>query len=432
MSRLDVRFDKEIRQMRDAELASVMDIYVRYAFFLVYGMVVCIATNDGNIIGLCVTYILANATYCFALARTTFPVKGKWFGLLLALNATSTFTLITLSLYLISFEQVEIRLTGFVVIICYAFFNVSRNTSYSIAAVIHTIALVFFGLALLFVEVPRADSMMSQAILCLAVSVTTIYYLMAQWHTIKMHASVELANEREVHNQKVKAVGRLTGGVAHDFNNLLTVIKGNLELYSELEDPNEREHSIDEAYHAASRAADVVKQLLAFTRQTKLEPSEIILEDWCGSFENLTKRLLPEPIALQVGPIDPEAKVFADQGQLSSAILNLVLNSRDAIKDVGQIKLQISTIEGPVPTRSGLLQGQKYVRMSVTDNGHGISKENLSKITDPFFTTKAVGKGSGLGLSMAHGFAAQSGGALELNSEPSTGTRACLLLPAAT
>ena len=241
--------------------------------------------------------------------------------------------------------------------------------------------------------------------------------------------ALEQAREQLLQAQKMEAVGQLTGGVAHDFNNLLTAILSSLELLRKhLPDDPRTTKLIDNAMLGAERGATLTQRLLAFARRQPLK-SDVI--DVKHSVEGLAELLRPS-----LGPTTAIETHFeaglpgavTDTSQFETALLNLCVNARDAMPDGGVIGIsaRAETLDGDNTLD---LPPGTYVRVAVTDTGEGMDAETLARAAEPFFTTKGVGKGSGLGLSMVHGLAAQSGGKLTLASTPGVGTTAELWLP---
>ena len=233
-------------------------------------------------------------------------------------------------------------------------------------------------------------------------------------------------------SQKMQAVGQLAGGVAHDFNNLLTVIIGNCEfllMRHQAGDPSFKE--INEVHQNALRAAALVSQLLAFSRKQTMQPKILALGDVIGELAQMLRRLVGEGVALVVEREPDLWAVHADEAQLGNAIINLVVNARDAMPSGGTVTIR--TANQAVGTASALgtaiMPAGEYVRIDVADTGTGMSKEIQSKIFDPFFTTKPVGQGTGLGLATVYGIVKQSGGFITVDSELGRGTCFKIYLP---
>ena len=233
-------------------------------------------------------------------------------------------------------------------------------------------------------------------------------------------------------SQKMQAVGQLAGGVAHDFNNLLTVIIGNCEfllMRHQAGDPSFKE--INEVHQNALRAATLVGQLLAFSRKQTMQPKVLALGDVVGELAQMLRRLLREGIDLKLEREPGLWPVHADEAQLSNAIINLVVNARDAMPGGGVVEITTAneTVAQAAALGTAIMPAGDYVRIAVTDTGTGISKEHMGKIFDPFFTTKPVGQGTGLGLATVYGIVKQTGGFITVESEVGRGTAFKIFLP---
>lgn len=231
--------------------------------------------------------------------------------------------------------------------------------------------------------------------------------------------------EALLHSQKLKAVGQLTGGLAHDFNNLLAVIIGSLELVN-TDSPDAPR--IQRAQQAAERGALLTQRLLAFSRKQSLHPQAIELKTLLEELSELMRHSLPATLTLEIEAQSPAWPAWIDVSQLENAIINLVMNARDAMEGLTGT-LKIRTWNQRV-TRSGG-QRQDMVALEVIDHGCGMSQEVKDQVFEPFFTTKQTGSGCGLGLSMVYGFVRQSGGRVEIESAPGQGTTVRLQLPRA-
>lgn len=231
--------------------------------------------------------------------------------------------------------------------------------------------------------------------------------------------------EALVHSQKMKAVGQLTGGLAHDFNNLLAVIIGSLELIP----PGTPEAArINRALKAAGRGAQLTARLLAFSRKQSLNPRAVAMKPLLENVQELIRHSLPASITLETEAQQPAWAAWIDANQLENALINLVMNARDAMEGrEGVIKLR--TWNQRVTRGDG--RRQDMVALEVIDSGCGMSAEVKAQVFEPFFTTKPTGSGSGLGLSMVYGFVRQSGGRVEIESAPGQGTTVRLQLPRA-
>ncbi|MEO0326138.1 MAG: ATP-binding protein [Myxococcota bacterium] len=248
---------------------------------------------------------------------------------------------------------------------------------------------------------------------------------------VRARAALRL-REREsrellLHAQKMDALGQLTGGLAHDFNNLLSVVLSALETLGEVQEhlPEDQRAALDDAFQATRRGAALTRSLLGFARRAELDPVVLELEDVIAAMGPLLRRTLPANVALEVHAESGPARVRVDRVGLESALLNLVLNARDALPEGGRVELRLARHRELSPPE---LAPGDYVELCVEDDGEGMSPETLARVFEPFFTTK-VHHGSGMGLAMTHGFAQQSGGRCDVQSRPGKGTRVSLLFP---
>lgn len=243
------------------------------------------------------------------------------------------------------------------------------------------------------------------------------------------------AEEALRQSQKMEAVGQLTGGIAHDFNNMLTGIIGGINVAKRriasgrLDDID---RFMDASVDAANRAAALVTRLLAFSRRQTLDAKPLDVNKHLAGTRDLLRRTLPENVAIEIAADPKTGWIIADANQLESALLNLAINARDAMPEGGRLTITTTTRSiGEVEARSlpGLKPGE-FIAIGVSDTGSGMPPEIVARAFEPFFTTKPIGQGTGLGLSMIYGFAQQSGGQVEIDSQVGVGTTIKLLLPA--
>jgi signal transduction histidine kinase len=243
------------------------------------------------------------------------------------------------------------------------------------------------------------------------------------------------AADRELRQaQKMEAVGQLTGGVAHDLNNILTIIIGAMEILGDgVADRPELVAIAQMINEAAARGSDLIRSLLAFARRQPLRPRDVDVNGLVTEAAKLLRSTLGEHIEVQMKLAGDASHALIDPSQLTSAILNLALNARDAMPNGGRLMIETSNVvidDADVAVEGDVTPGN-YVMVAVTDSGHGIPADILANVFEPFFTTKDVDKGTGLGLSMVYGFVKQSKGHVKINSEEGHGTTIRIYVPQA-
>jgi len=243
--------------------------------------------------------------------------------------------------------------------------------------------------------------------------------------------ALQISEEQLRHSQKIEAVGRLAGGVAHDFNNLLTVILGYADLMiSRMADDDPGRGEAEEIRRSAQRAGSLTRQLLAFSRKHVHAPRVLDLARLIDELHPMLRRLIGEDITLNVKR-DPAALIVrADAALLEQVVVNLVINGRDAMPDGGRMSIELDALELAAPESAawGVRPGE-YVRLAVTDSGHGMDEETLARVFEPFFTTKERERGTGLGLSTVFGIVQQSSGGIRARSVLDQGSTFEFVLP---
>jgi len=255
-------------------------------------------------------------------------------------------------------------------------------------------------------------------------------WLIAEGHDL---TELKAAEARLREAQKIEALGQLTGGVAHDFNNLLMVVLGNLGLLRKRLPPDPRLlRLLDGAQQGAERGAALTSRMLAFARRQELRPAPVDLAKLVEGMGPLIERSAGPTVGIETRIPAGLPPALVDANQLELALLNLAVNARDAMPQGGRIEITAGLVEAPSRMAPPGLSPGRYLRLVIADSGQGMDAATLARATEPFFTTKGVGRGSGLGLSMVQGLAQQSGGGLRLDSRPGEGTTAAIWLPCAT
>ena len=244
---------------------------------------------------------------------------------------------------------------------------------------------------------------------------------------------IEAASAQIRHLQKMEVVGQLTGGIAHDFNNMLAIVMGSLDIASRRlnTDPDRARTFIDNAQEGARRAAALTARLLAFSRQMPLEPEVVDPNKLVGGMSELLRRTIGEALMVETVLAGGIWRTYADASQLENALLNLCVNARDAMPNGGHLTIETSNthLDDAYAATHAEVEAGQYVLIAVTDSGTGMPPEVIERAFDPFYTTKGVGRGTGLGLSQVYGFIKQSGGHVTIYSEPGQGTTVKLYLP---
>ncbi|OHV85113.1 PAS domain-containing sensor histidine kinase [Rhizobium sp. LCM 4573] len=247
---------------------------------------------------------------------------------------------------------------------------------------------------------------------------------------VEAQKALNQAREELFQAQKMEAIGQLTGGIAHDFNNLLMAILGSLQILRKRM-PSDPALSplVDNAIQGAERGAALTQRMLAFSRRQDLNMQAVDISALVMELMDFMQRSLGSTVRIETRLAEHPTHVMTDPVQLETALLNLVVNARDAMPGGGAIIIEAREVD--IPVRRGSLKPGRYVELSVADTGEGMDEETLTQATTPFFTTKGVGKGTGLGLSMVQGLTEQSGGKLAIESRKGEGTKVSLFLPGA-
>jgi len=296
--------------------------------------------------------------------------------------------------------------------------------------------IVIFSVCLLYIaahHLPRFDRIEAQLGVILVGVMAAAFFVSTMLAVRRARLDLNRAADWLAQERKMSAIGRLAGGIAHDFNNMLTVVKGNIELHDHLQDPAEKHAALKDALEAASRAEQVVAQLLIYARKAPSEKRLLDLADIMSDIDSMATRIVPDHIELSTYVAAGPLRAELDQAQCITAVLNLVRNAIEAMPQGGALALSCSavTLRGLRYMQNGKrLAAGRYIELAVADTGAGIPADQVSKVTEPFFTTKGPGQGTGLGLAMSQGFAEDMGGGLAIET-CAKGTRIALYLPMA-
>jgi two-component system, cell cycle sensor histidine kinase and response regulator CckA len=417
--------------MIESDVEPVFEIGARFVLLAIFCISIAIWLDLTSALYWLAVYVLTEAANIGFLATRRRPGTHLDTQIASGLIFITTLWFSILPIYLWSLDITLMRFAALSLVVGMVLYSITRYSGLRRIAIWDGILISGLTLYFGYDMARQADTTTTMLLTMLFSVLMVLYYLVSLYESVATRSALKLAEKRNIQAQKMEAVGQLTGGIAHDFNNLLTVMIGNLDLYSEVEDREEKDVLAEEARQAALRAATLTAHLLAFSRKARLNPKTFDPERFLQSFVALTSRVLPDSISLQLELTSAPHRITADVNQLENALLNLVINARDAMSDFGTIILRLDWVDAGHEQEfyGTTLPAGRYCRISVVDSGPGIAPELQMTVMDPFFTTKPVGKGSGLGLPMAKGFVEQSGGALELVSQPGDGTNIAFWLP---
>ena len=424
---------KEIDRLFDLEYGRRLDAAFRFGLILAVGVVLHFYIDSTLTLWWMAAQILGHALHFTFLrtrgetcSRREVLIAGGLFWYLVA-------SFIWLPAEMITASDPALRIGGAAGIGAMLVFLIYRSDRV-LAIMLGEIAVIGVAIAwVVFRTIQQVDHPGAIIGTILAAVGLHVYFTLTMLSHRRVRIEAERAAKRSVQAQKMEAIGQLAGGVAHDFNNILTAVIGNLDLYDAMDTEAERLNAVTEAKTAALRAAELVKQLLAYARRTPMQIARHDVGALLEQLQLLTRRLLPASITQSFEAPQAPLWVALDENQFITALVNLVVNARDAMPGGGTLTVSARPVHlftDDVQPDGTLLPAGDYAEVTVADTGSGIPPEILRRVTEPFFTTKAVGQGSGLGLSMVDGFARQSGGLLTIDSSPE-GTAMHLLLPIA-
>ena len=371
-----------------------------------------------------------NAAYLFGLRP---PVGFAQAAAAVALNIFVSATYGMFAVYLWSYETPIMQAGALCIFAGLAMFNLTRHGDLPPIAIWDGIHVTTIGLWFAWDTSRQLETTEYAWVPIFTTMVIISYYIVCLRDNLMQERRLRAAEAATVAAQRLDAVSQLAAGLAHDLNNILTASMGHLELAGIEEDPERRAAALRAAHTSSRLAAEHVRQLLHFARKVPLNRRPVDLVPLLGEFSDLARGALGpgQRLVLEVPPSPAPATL--DAAQLRSALLNLVLNARDAMPATGtlQIELQQVRLRERRRTVAGeTLAAGPYWRIELSDDGDGIDAADQATVFEPFWSTKAPGRGTGLGMSMVKGFAEQSGGGVDLVSQPATGTTVSLYLPA--
>ena len=336
------------------------------------------------------------------------------------------------AVYMWSTQELVAQIVAYCMVQGFAFYVLTRNRALVELTILDVVPIL---IGAVYASISAAQSLehhIHPAItLGIALMILT-YFLVSLFNVYDTKAKLRRAEDRTIAAERLAAVGHLTGGLAHDFNNILTAVLGQLDLYSHLTHPSEKDDCVAAAHQSATRAARLTSQLMFFARKARISAVATDLTDYLTEFAESARGMLPEGAVLHTDLPPNLPMVSVDRDKLGAVLQQLTLNARDALLGPGQLTLALEQAEEPAgrPMQgdTALVPGA-YCVIRLADTGTGISPAHLPRVFEPFYTTKPKSHASGLGLPMAAGFAELSGGAIDLSSAPGAGTTVRLYLP---
>ncbi|WP_299729458.1 ATP-binding protein [uncultured Tateyamaria sp.] len=410
--------DHEFKQFQIGDAGHGLQLWGRPIIVMCVSVALWLATDLLITLVWGIGYVIARAAYVTYLRRQSFPVRpvhivlasaasvflGAWYGAMV--------------IYIATLGEGEYILLSCCGAMGLGLHCLSRYDELSYAALIDFCTTLATALGVLVAAAQRIEPMWTSLATLVGGICVLIYFGISFRDIVTERQKMKRSMLAESQDEKMRALGQFTSGVAHDFNNLLTVVNGNIELAKIDPEGIEAHKYLEEAHAAGLKGAVLIQQLLAFARKSKIVVSDVNLTDMFSRLLGLLQRVLPAHIKLTLDACGNDIFVRADPAMLESALINLVINARDAMGETpGEIVISIDPF------------GAGDVEIAVRDTGPGMDDETLARATEPFFTTKAVGEGSGLGLSMVTGVVEQCGGRFELSNRGRGGLSARIYLP---
>lgn len=413
-----------------ADFGTKSEVAVRVGGVIFAAIALSLVTGNLLFFGWLCLYLVQQAAYFRVLDPLRRKNPKKRFLVALGLYSIGTALFLAVPLYLITWSDPTLYLPAAFALLGLALYAIQRENPTSDVIGIDT---GFFGAScgwVFYIARPNLDHYLDHLVLLGFCVLVTYLFFRAQQVELRRQAARRVAERRYAQAQKARALNQFVGGVAHDFNNQITAIMGNLELFELLDDPKERRSAMQQCRVAADRAALTVQQLVASSGRTRLHPVRVEIEAFLKDLDPVLTDLLDPKIELEIHSADYDFLVDVDRDMLETCLIQICLNAQDAMQGDGRIEIGARRVLSRVAAAPGQPEADPpYIGIYVQDAGPGVSDESLSKLSEPFYTTKGVGAGTGLGLSAVSGFAKQSGGALVLDNAMPTGLHVMILLP---
>ncbi|MBY6114625.1 hypothetical protein KUW09_09120 [Mameliella alba] len=434
MTRLFPRdgFESRLDDMRRAEYGSRWEIVTRYSVLTIVITILLLLIDRKIAVSWTACYVLLELGLVLTLTQPKLCPPHLRYGLALTFYLLSALCFMALPLYFIATRiSPGLTFTGAAGLVGFGLYTLQRPQK-EIGFVIADCLLVgILVLALVIVLQPMLDRWMDRVMVAFVALAVLGYYIGSMISGWRLQSDLRAAQKRYASAQMARALGQFVGGVAHDFNNQLTVILGNLELFDQLDRPDDRRRALEETRSAASRAAVTVKQLMASSGRTRLSPSAVPIEGFLYDLGEVLSDMLPQAMTVEITPPPDPLVARVDRDMLETCAIQLCLNAQEATSGRGTIRISADRRAMPADL-SPPADAPPFIALDIEDDGPGVASEALPMLAEPFYSTKPAHEGRGLGLSSVAGFARQSGGGLHLDRPLRGGLRATLYLIEAT
>ena len=379
-----------------------------------------------------VFFLLTQAMlFGFLATRKSSCTRTDYFLALFLAGLTST-TFVGIAMYMWSTQVLVAQFAAYCMVQGFAIYVLTRNGTVLELMILDTTPILIGALFATGSLAQQMSDLVNPAVIFAIALMILTYYVVSIYNVFDTKAKLRRAEDRTIAVERLEAVGHLTGGLAHDFNNILTAVLGQLDLYAHLTNPAEKDECVAAAHQSATRAAKLTAQLLFFARKARITAVATDLTDYLSEYAQSARAMLPPGVELRTDFPRDLPLVSVDRDKLGAVLQQLTLNARDALGETGELTLALEHAREPAARKmqgdTAVLPGS-YCVICLADTGHGISPTHLPRIFEPFYTTKAKGHASGLGLPMAAGFAELSGGAIAVHSAQGAGTTVKLYLP---
>lgn len=424
--------EQRIAKIMNAEFGERGEVAFRLIVVTVAALMLSFFAGHDILLGWLGTTLACYGALILCLTRKSAWHRRIWyFRLCVILYTLVQLVFIAAPLYLIQSGEPVLVLMGSLALVTILLCNLRHWQNDRAISVANSLQFITAIVALLLLFLPGHDDLLLAGLCLCTAGIAIAYYVLTMREQLSRQTELNASRKRYAQSQKARALTQFVGGVAHDFNNILTAIMGNLELARVLPNKTEQDQALIDAGLAAERAAMTVRQLLASSGRARLRPEQISAADLHKQIEPVLRDLLEPGVMLQSGQRNPQFAAFADKDMLETSLIQLFLNSQDALKGKGNIWLLSRAYFDQPETDPQPDSAPPYLAITVSDDGPGADAASLDMLAEPFFTTKTVGQGPGLGLSAVQGFARQSGGCLILENRNSGGFSATILLPRA-